>query len=157
MERMTISLDDDLVAQFERFLAERGYRNRSEAVRDLIRERLESERLRRSDDGHCVGTLVYVYNHHERALASRLTEAHHRHHDLAVSTLHVHLDHDNCLESVVVRGPTRLVEDFANAVTAEPGVRHGRLYLLPVEASHDAHAHGDGAPGHPHPHSQPIT
>lgn len=157
MERMTISLDDELVDQFETFLVRRGYRNRSEAIRDLIRERLEAERLREGDDGHCIGTLAYVYNHHERTLASRLTEAQHRHHDLAVSTLHVHLDHDNCLETVVLRGPTRLVQEFADSVISQPGVRHGRLYLVPVAISHDAHAHGDDGEPHPHTHVQPIT
>lgn len=159
MERMTISLDDELVDQFEQFLVARGYRNRSEAIRDLIRERLEAERMKAPEGGHCIGTLCYVYNHHERMLASRLTEAQHRHHDLAVSTLHVHLDHDNCLETVVLRGPTRTVEEFANSVISQAGVRHGRLYLVPVEIRQATHAHDDTGSGHTHPHThaQPIT
>lgn len=161
MERMTISLDDGLVDQFEEFLVAKGYRNRSEAIRDLIRERLEAERMKAPVGGHCIGTLCYVYNHHERMLASRLTEAQHQHHDLAISTLHVHLDHDNCLETVVLRGPTRTVEEFANSVISQAGVRHGRLYLVPVEINQAVHTHDDTGTGtghkHSHTHTQPIT
>ncbi|WP_295544175.1 nickel-responsive transcriptional regulator NikR [uncultured Thiohalocapsa sp.] len=157
MQRVTITLDDDLNAAFERFRAEHGYANRSEAVRDLIRERLQTEHLRRAPAGHCVATLSYVYNHHERALASRLTEAHHHHHDLAVSTLHVHLDHDHCLETVVLRGATDRVRAFADAVIAQPGVRHGRLSVLPVRAAEQAHGHGDDGAAERHLHLEPLT
>ncbi len=153
MERITISLDEELAGQFDRFLSDRGYRNRSEAVRDLIRERLESERLERSREGHCIGTLTYVYNHHERELASRLTDVQHHHHDLALSTLHVHLDHDHCMETVVLQGPTEQVRAFADSVITRAGVRHGRLYLVPVEVAGGKHSHGCG----PHTHVSPRT
>jgi CopG family nickel-responsive transcriptional regulator len=155
VERITISLDDDLVAQFEAFMARSGYRNRSEAVRDLIRDRLAAEGLASGKAGHCVGTLSYVYNHAERELPHRLTRAHHHHHDVAVSSLHVHLDHDNCLETVVVSGPVAQVEAFAHAITSEPGVRHGKLYLVPVEVHQERHAHG--ADPHRHRHISPRT
>jgi CopG family nickel-responsive transcriptional regulator len=156
MQRVTITLDDDLNDAFERFRASRGYANRSEAVRDLIRQRLETERLQAEPGGACIATLSYVYNHHERELAARLTQAHHHHHDLAVSTLHVHLDHDHCLETVVLRGPSDRVRAFADAVVAQPGVRHGRLSLLPVRAAEEVHDHGADGGAAPHLHLEPL-
>jgi CopG family nickel-responsive transcriptional regulator len=155
MERMTISLDEALADEFDHFIKQHGYRNRSEAVRDLIRLKLESQRLEQQQTGHCVGTLTYVYNHEERELARRLTSLQHDHHDLAISTLHVHLDHDNCLETVVVEGEIRQVRDFADAVIARPGVRHGELYLLPVDVETKTHSHGQGQKRHSHrsPHT----
>jgi CopG family nickel-responsive transcriptional regulator len=157
MQRMTITLDDELVQEFETYLEHRGYRNRSEAIRDLIRARLDSERLAQQPQGDCVANLSYVYNHQERELASRLTRSHHAHHDLAVSTLHVHLDHDNCMETVVLRGPAEQVRTFADAVIAEPGVRHGKLSILPVEASEQSHAHGKAEQPHSHVHLKPLA
>jgi CopG family nickel-responsive transcriptional regulator len=150
MERMTISLDTALADEFDQFIKQHGYRNRSEAVRDLIRLKLETERLEGEHMGHCVGTLTYVYNHEERELARRLTTVQHQHHDLAVSTLHVHLDHDNCLETVVVQGPIRQVRAFADEVIARPGVRHGELYLVPVDVKQSNHQHGPKQKLHTH-------
>jgi CopG family nickel-responsive transcriptional regulator len=156
MQRVTITLDDDLNAAFERYRAQRGYGNRSEAIRDLIRERLDAERLAAEPGGCCVACLSYVYNHHERELAGRLTREHHAHHDLAVSTLHVHLDHDHCLETVVLRGPSDRVQAFADAVIAQPGVRHGRLSVLPVRVAEEAHEHGDAGGAARHVHLEPL-
>jgi len=150
LERISVSLDQELVAQFEEFLQRRGYRNRSEAIRDLIRDKLEAERIAESSDGHCIGTLSYVFNHHERELARRLTNAHHHHHHVAVSTLHVHLDHDNCLEAVVVNGPTAQVREFADGIISQAGVRHGHLSLIPVAVEEKHHHHGSAAPHHTH-------
>lgn len=150
LERISVSLDEELVAQFETFLQARGYRNRSEAIRDLIREKLEQQRIETAADGHCIGTLSYVFNHHERELARRLTTAHHHHHHVAVSTLHVHLDHDNCLEAVVVNGPTSQVREFADGIISQPGVRHGSLSLIPVAVEEKHHHHGSAAPHHTH-------
>jgi CopG family nickel-responsive transcriptional regulator len=157
VERITISLDDELAIQFDRFLNERGYKNRSEAMRDLIREKLESERLERSREGHCVGTLTYVFNHHERELARKLTSAQHHHHNLAISTLHVHLDHDHCMETVVLSGPISEVREFADSVISRPGVRHGQLYQVPVDIEHSSHDHGSSLIAHHHTHAKPQT
>jgi CopG family nickel-responsive transcriptional regulator len=157
MQRITITLDDALDQEFEQFRAARGYHNRSEAIRDLIRARLEAERLHQEPGGECVANLTYVYNHHERELATRLTRSQHDHHDLAIATLHVHLDHDNCLESVVLRGPADRVQAFADSVIAQPGVRNGQLYILPVEISEQQHRHGDTDGGHRHLHLKPIA
>lgn len=143
LERFTVSLDADLAAAFDRLSAERGYRNRSEAVRDLLRGALEHSRQQGADAGHCVANLSYVYNHHERDLAERLTELQHNQHDLTVATMHAHLDHENCLESVILRGAAPAVRAFADALMAERGVRHGHLNLVSVEVDggHDHH-HG---------------
>jgi CopG family nickel-responsive transcriptional regulator len=157
MQRITITLDDDLVEQFEEFRKLRGYGNRSEAFRDLVRERLESDRLAAAGDGDCLAALTYVYNHHQRDLAARMTELSHGHHDLTVSTLHVHLSHDDCMETAVLRGPLRRVQAFANAVIAQPGIRHGKLYILPIRASEEAHHHGDSHQPHTHLHLEPLT
>lgn len=153
MERITMSLDSTLAGLFDNFIREKGYTNRSEAMRDLIRQQLERDRLEKSDDGHCVATLSYVYNHHELELASRITRAHHDHHELNLSSMHVHLDHDNCLEIALMRGPIRQVRQFANAVMAERGVRHGKLNMVPVDVTESAHS-DDGVA---HIHSRPLT
>ncbi len=153
MERITMSLDSALAEQFDAFISEHGYTNRSEAMRDLIRQQLEKERLEKSEDGFCVATLSYVYNHHELELASRITGVHHRHHELNLASLHVHLDHDNCLEIAIMRGPIKRVQALANAVMAERGVRHGKLHMVPVDMTEVSHTHE----GTPHVHSHPIT
>jgi CopG family nickel-responsive transcriptional regulator len=153
MERLTISLDDRLSKQFEAVMHKRGYFNRSEAIRDLIRDMVESVRLEEHVEGHCMATLSYIYNHHERELASSLTSTQHDHHNLTLSTMHVHMDHDNCLEVTILRGTIRDVTDFANLVTATPGVRHGKLHLLPVDIVQEQHSPGS----EPHVHSNPLT
>lgn len=142
MERFTISLDDQLASEFDAYAGSKSYANRSEAVRDLIRQALEASRLESQAAPYCVANLSYVYNHHERQLAERLTEAQHHHHDLVVSTMHVHLDHDNCLETLILRGPTASVRHFAEQIQAQRGVRHGRMNIIPVysEAVH-THVH----------------
>jgi CopG family nickel-responsive transcriptional regulator len=153
MERFTISLDDSLARQFDELIATRGYVNRSEAVRDLIRGAIESDRQRGEPSGQCVASLSYVYNHHERELSERLTGLQHDHHDLTVAAMHTHLDHDNCLENVVLKGLTADVRQFADALIAERGVRHGKLNLIALETefhhAHDAH-------GSDHVHYRPA-
>lgn len=153
MERLTISLDNQLSDQFDEFIRARGYTNRSEAMRDLIREQLEASRLEKEGEGHCVATLSYIYNHHESDLASRVTSVQHDHHDLTLSSMHVHMDHDNCLEVVILRGATRSVKNFANLVMATRGVRHGKLHMVPVEIKQEQHSHASV----PHTHSNPLT
>ena len=146
MERFTISLDSELASEFDALIAERGYRNRSEAVRDLLRAQLEQWRQAQDAAPYCVANLSYVYNHHERELAERLMSIQHAHHDLMVSTLHAHLDHENCIESAILRGPTAEVRRFADALMAERGVRHGKLNLVAVEVG-QRHTHGYKAAG----------
>lgn len=155
MERFTVSLEGDLLEAFDRFIARRGYANRSEAVRDLLRRHLADERLEGDKGGDCVACLSYVYNHHERELARRVVAAQHASHDLVRSTLHVHLDHENCLEVAILQGPTAAVRRFAQQMTAETGVRHGHLSAVPVEVeATDRHRHGHGG-AKPHDHVHP--
>lgn len=160
MQRITITLDDDLAEQFEAFRTSNGYANRSEAFRDLVRERLGTERLKQEQAGDCLASLTYVYDHHERALAARTTRVHHDHHDLTVATLHIHLDHRNCMETVILRGRVVRVEGFAKALAAQPGIRHARVHILPVTLREESHGHGTPQPahsqGHPHVHVEPI-
>jgi CopG family nickel-responsive transcriptional regulator len=149
MERITISLDEPLAHEFDHLIARRGYENRSEAIRDLLRRELEAERTREGA-GHCVANLSYVFNHHERDLGERLTRTQHAHHDLCVSTMHAHLDHEACLETVILRGSVRAVRDFAQAIIAERGVRHGALNIVSVDVS--GAGHGEAHPPHDHAH-----
>jgi CopG family transcriptional regulator, nickel-responsive regulator len=157
MQRITITIDDDLAAQFERLIRRQGYSNRSEAFRDLVRDRLATIDAEHPAGTHCFATLTYVYDHHERDLASRMTRASHADHDLAVATLHVHLDHDNCLETAVLQGPVDRVQAFADRVISQAGVRHGNLYVLPVRRSAQRHQHDSDAHPHCHVHSEPLV
>lgn len=151
MERFTISLDDALAAEFDRLIAARGYSNRSEAVRDILRGYLDRIREDKGGaQGHCVANLSYVYNHHERDLAERLTRIQHAHHDLTISTMHAHLDHEHCMETVLLKGPTHAVREFALALIAERGVRHGQLNVVLVDITR-AHSHGSGSHSHVRP------
>jgi CopG family nickel-responsive transcriptional regulator len=99
-----------------------------------------------------VAALSYVYNHHARDLAERLTGLQHEHHHLVLSTMHVHLDHENCLETLMLRGATGEVSAFANVLMAEPQVRHGRLNLVPVDMDESGHSHGHDHDHHHHHH-----
>ncbi len=132
MQRLTISVDDGLADAFDQLIKDRGYSNRSEAFRDLVRRELDGIDAREHASSHCVANLSYVYNHHERQLSDRLLSKHHDHHDLSFSTMHVHLDHDTCLESVMLRGRIQDVSRFADSLVAEKGVRHGMVNLIPV-------------------------
>lgn len=147
-ERFTVSLEAELARQFDDYMQRKGARNRSEAVRDLIRDALARERLDKAPETECLGVLTYVYNHHERELSKRLTEAHHAHHDLTVTTLHMHLDHDNCLEAVLLKGPSSEVEAFGDSVMSRPGIHHGRLHRIPAPGTDEGAAQGH----HDHDH-----
>jgi CopG family transcriptional regulator, nickel-responsive regulator len=144
MQRLTITIDDDLVAEVDAFIAQHGYANRSEAFRDLLRSGLEHVDTAAAGNRHCIATLSYVYDHAARELPKRLTNEYHAHHDLAQATLHVHIDHDSCLEVTVLRGRGADVRAFADHVIAERGVRHGHVVMMPVEP-HAPHGHAHGA------------
>ena len=158
MERFTISLNDSLAASFDAYIQARGYSNRSEAVRDLLRKEIESERMAKNEAIYCIATLSYVYNHHERSLAERLTNHQHHSHDLVISSMHAHLDHDDCLETLFLKGLTVAVREFADKLCAEPGVRHGSLNLVPVKMTLQSHTHPLGhSHSHGHGHAHPHT
>jgi CopG family nickel-responsive transcriptional regulator len=126
MNRITITLDDDLLREIDAL----GHGNRSEALRDLAREALRHRAEAGPAEGRCVAALAYVYDHHRRDLPRRLTDAFHDHHALSVATLHVHLDHHACMELAVLKGEAAELRRFADALTAERGVRHGQLLLV---------------------------
>ncbi len=144
MERITISLEEDLLAAFDELVGRAGYENRSEAVRDLVRHRLEEERLAGDPSARALACVSYVYNHHQRELARRLTGAQHLHHHLTLSTLHVHLDDENCLEVMLLQGAADSVRDFAQATIAQRGVRHGNIHMVPSDLSAPSHRHDHG-------------
>jgi CopG family nickel-responsive transcriptional regulator len=153
MQRVTITLDDDLMADLDRIIAARGYQNRSEAIRDLARAGIRQAAAPLDIERDCVAALVYVYDHHARELPKRLTQGFHEHHDLSQATLHVHLDEESCLEVTVLKGKGAEVQWFANQLIAERGVRHGHVVYVPAPAGM-AHSHTHS---HPHPHPQQRT
>lgn len=128
LSRIGVAIDSELLAQFDRLIAQRKYTNRSEAFRDLIRDELV-EKTWQSPDSQVVGTVTLVYDHHVRMLSEKLTDIQHDHHRLILSTMHVHLDHDNCLEVLVVRGRSSEVRRVADSLISAKGVKHGRLTI----------------------------
>jgi CopG family nickel-responsive transcriptional regulator len=152
MQRITITIDDELMSDLDRLIAARGYQNRSEAVRDLARAGIRQAAQETIDHGDCVAAVVYVYDHAKRDLAKRLVRTFHDHHELSQATLHMHLDHESCMEVTILKGRTDAVQRCADHVIAERGVRHGRAFLIPVDVVEEAHRHG-GRPAHKHSHA----
>jgi CopG family transcriptional regulator, nickel-responsive regulator len=128
LSRIGVAIDSDLLEKFDHYIGERSYPNRSEAFRDLIREAL-IERSAEKPDSVVVGTLTLVYDHHVRLLSDRLTAMQHDHFHLVLSTLHVHLDHHNCLEVLILKGKAAAVQKMADALISTKGVMHGRLTI----------------------------
>jgi len=126
LARIGVAIDETLLKKFDKLIAKRGYTNRSEAFRDLIRNELVQE-VWETSDVEMFGTVTLIYDHHARMLTDKLTELQHRHHTSILSSMHVHLDHDNCLEVILVRGKAAVVQKLANALIATKGVRHGRF------------------------------
>ena len=124
--RFGISINDRLLERFDRLIEEKGYVNRSEAIRDLIRNALVEEAWSKEDED-AVGTVSLVYDHHTRDLADKLTEHQHSHHKEIVSSLHVHLDAHHCLEVVVLKGKARDIKRLADELIGTKGVKHGKL------------------------------
>ncbi|RMF45575.1 MAG: nickel-responsive transcriptional regulator NikR [Deltaproteobacteria bacterium] len=128
LTRFGISIDGELLNRFDLLISEKGYLNRSEAIRDLIRNALVEEEWREGNE-ETVGTITLVYDHHTRDLADKLTEHQHSHHDAIISALHVHLDAHHCLEVVVARGPAAKVRRLADELIGTKGVVHGKLTM----------------------------
>jgi CopG family nickel-responsive transcriptional regulator len=157
MHRVTISLEEGLAREFDRHLRARGYQNRSEAVRDLVRQAVGEQRATSAPDAACIGNLSYVYNHNVRSLAQRLIAMQLDQHDLIVAATHVPLDHDHCIQTLLLKGSVRKVQTFADELRAERGVRFGSLNLIAVERHdhhgasrphrHEGHAHLSPLPG----------
>ena len=128
VSRIGVSLESDLLDRFDTFITEKGYENRSEAFRDLIRDRLVGTAVVDSK-APVVGTVTLIYNHHTRLLPEKLADLQHEHHEVVISTHHAHLDHDTCLEVVLLRGRSRGVQQLADKLISTKGVRHGRLVM----------------------------
>jgi CopG family nickel-responsive transcriptional regulator len=126
LSRIGVAIDSDLLEQFDELIARRGYTNRSEAFRDLIRGELVEEAWAKPDS-MVVGTVTLVFDHHVRMLNEKLTDMQHQHYDHVLSTLHVHLDHNNCLEVLVIKGKASEVRKIADSLISTKGVKHGRL------------------------------
>ena len=138
MQRVTITLDDALMDELDAIIAARGYQRRSRRSAILPApasgEAAEDVSSQKRD---CVAALVYTYDHAARQLSKRLTSAYHEHHELSLASLHVHLDHDTCLEVTVLRGKTDDVQHFGEHVIAERGVRHGKIVRMPFEPAQE--------------------
>ena len=126
VERIGISLDTNLLAQFDRLMGEKGYQNRSEAVRDLIRDKLVEEEWA-APKGEAVATVLLVYEHDAMEISQKMTSLEHGEFHRIVATMHVHMDHDNCLEIVVLRGPGREIKALGEKLISLRGVKHGRF------------------------------
>ncbi len=126
LTRISISLESALLEAFDAHLTAKGYANRSEAMRDLIRDRLVREQGQHAE-GEQVAVVTLVYDHHARELAARLIDKQHHHHDLVVSSLHVHLGERHCLEVSVLRGPSAAVQHLGDDLLATRGVLHGEI------------------------------
>jgi CopG family nickel-responsive transcriptional regulator len=147
LSRIGIALDSELLKRFDGSIQRRGYTNRSEAFRDLIRDRLVTEQTA-EPDATVVGTVTLIFDHHAHGVTEKLTEAQHAHHELVVSTSHAHLDLDSCLEVLIVHGKSAQVAQFADLLIGLKGVQHGRLVMtVPAHAIEHTHEHG-----HKHSH-----
>lgn len=142
LSRIGVALDSDLLKRFDDFIFRLGYTNRSEAFRDLIRDRLVAEQTA-SPNATVVGTVTLIYDHHAHGVSEKLTELQHAYHQLVVSTSHAHLDHESCLEVLIVHGKSKQVEEFAGRLIGLKGVQHGRLVMTVAQPASDHH-HANG-------------
>jgi len=131
--RTGVALDSHLLKRFDRLLHAEGYEDRSEAFRDLIRDRLNEATLE-SGHGFVVGAITLIYDHHSRLLPEKLTRLQHEYHEVIISTVHSHLDHDMCLEVVVVKGGLRQVQELGTRLIGLKGVQHGKIVMSSPKA-----------------------
>lgn len=149
--RFGVSIEEDLLQRFDKQIEKKGYASRSEAIRDLIRDHMVEEEW--AADEETVGTITIVYDHHTRDLSGNLTHLQHSFPGDIKSVLHIHLDHHNCLEVLVVQGKGQVLRTFADQLVATRGVKHGKLTMtttgqsLPSKQEQHEHDHA-----HPHHH-----
>jgi CopG family nickel-responsive transcriptional regulator len=125
--RFGVSMPTTLLERFDRIIKVKGYTNRSEAIRDMIRDTIvEHEWM---ENKEVVGTITIVYDHHKKGVMEKLTDLQHIHHDRIASSTHIHLDHENCLEVIVVRGKPTEIKELADNMIALRGVKHGKLVI----------------------------
>jgi len=148
--RTGVALDSKLLKRFDRFIRGEGYDNRSEAFRDLIRDRL-NDAILQSGETFVVGAVTLIYDHHSRLLPDKLMELQHEYHEVIISTVHSHLDHDMCLEVVVVKGKLNRVQELGSRLIGLKGVQHGKLVMSAPEAFAERPSKSSSH-GHPHTH-----
>ena len=129
VERIGVSLDEKLLSQFDKLIARQGYRSRSEAIRDLVRQRLSAERLS-NPRARAVAAILLVYDHHSTKLMQKLTGLQHSHLLQTISSIHIHLDEHNCLEIIVLRGQVGQINKMAENIVSMKGVKLGRINLI---------------------------
>ena len=156
MQRFTISLDDHLAGHFDDFIAVKGYKNRSEAVRDLLRERLDRVQIQATKGQHCVAMVSYVYNDLDQTVSMHILTLQHDHHDLVVSNMRSQLSHSDCMETVVLKGEMSAVIKLAEQLIASRGARHGNIHVVPLVVSQEAHSHTH-SPKEKHLHLKAIS
>jgi CopG family nickel-responsive transcriptional regulator len=152
LRRFGVSMEEDLLIEFDKLIQRKGYATRSEALRDLARGALAEEVLA-DESAEAVATVSLVYNHHVPNLSSKLTEAQHRALDLIASTLHVHLDEDQCLETLILRGPYGRVRELADSLISVKGVKYGKFVTTTGTSkpgSQHVHSHGHSDKRHSH-------
>lgn len=132
LTRFGVSIESELLKRFDRLLEGTGYRNRSEAFRDLIRARLVEEDIH-DESTLALGVLSLVYDHHKRELEEKLTDLQHHHHMSVIAATHVHVDHDNCLEVILLKGNVGALHHIANSLSSLKGVKHSKLVLTSTE------------------------
>jgi CopG family nickel-responsive transcriptional regulator len=125
--RFGVSINSDLLKKFDKLIDSKGYNNRSEAIRDMIREHLVEQEW--EEDAETIGAVTIVYDHHVRELSESLISLQHGHHSAIISSMHVHIDHHNCLEIIVIRGKGSRVKEIANKLISTKGVKHGKLTM----------------------------
>jgi CopG family nickel-responsive transcriptional regulator len=130
--RIGVSLEPELLTTFDELIAEKGYANRSEAIRDLIRKALVKESVKKRS-AHAVGTITLVYEHHKGGINENLVKIQHHHHEVISSSIHVHLDLEKCLEVLIVHGSTADVKKLASELASVKGVLHGEPVLIAGE------------------------
>ena len=141
LSRIGVAIDSELLREFDRFIEKKGYQSRSEAFRDLVRDCLVDSAVV-APNAFVVGTVTLIYDHHARLLPEKLADLQHAHHGVVISTLHAHLDGDNCLEVVLLRGKSKDVQELAGLLISTKGVQHGRLVMSsPETASPHSHPH----------------
>lgn len=152
MQRITITMDDDLVAELDNFIEASGAFNRSEVIRDLVRRGLAGRHQPERDGAGCFGILSYAIDHGMRDLGRRVPQGRLDRHDQTLAALSLPVDHSSTVDVVVMQGPVGAVRDYAEALFAERGILHGALHLVPVAAEHHQHSHGDQDHAHDHVH-----
>lgn len=127
--RFGVSIEQDLLENYDRLIAERGYATRSEALRDLIREALIQQKIEMNSETHALGSLTLVYDHHASNLLQEMAQIQHNFHELILSVMHLHVNHNDCLEVIALRGVVAEIVALANGLLSLKGIKHGKLFL----------------------------